>query len=175
MIVPSNIGDVQNDNINLVLTAWNGDFHWHPKIISLRVQRQSYNVGIMQLSTVDSANAGSLLPVNVVLKNTGYNHLNDVYVTVSVPALGFQRTAYFGDLTNPTSNNDTTSGTVYIQLPYNATPGTYTVQAEVRNSYLDTTATDTFLVNNEFQSNVIADNSQQTSELDRLLHTVWKL
>ncbi len=160
--VPSNIGDIQSDNLNLVLTVWNGNFQ-NQKITTLRDQRQSYNVGVMSLSTLDSANAGSLLPVNVVLKNTGYNQLSDLYVTVSIPALGLQRTAYFGDLTNPTSNNDTTSGTVYIQLPYNATQGTYTVQAEVRNSYLDATASDTFLVNNEFQSNVIADNSQQTS------------
>lgn len=163
LTVPSDIGNVQNDNINLVLTAWNGDFQSAQKVISLGEQRQSYNVGIMQLSTVDSANAGSLLPVNVVLKNTGYSDLSDVYVIVSVPALGLQRTAYFGDLTNPSTNNDTTSGTVYVQLPYNATPGTYTVQVEVRNSYLDTIATDTFNINNEFQSNVIADNSQQTS------------
>jgi preprotein translocase subunit SecG len=163
LTVPSNIGDVQNDSISLVLTAWNGDFQSAQSIIHLGIQRQSYNVGVMQLSTVDSANAGSLLPVNVVLKNIGYNDLSDVYVTVSVPSLGLQRTAYFGDLTNPTTNNDTTSGTIYIQLPYSATPGTYTVQAEIRNSYLDTTATDTFVINNEFQSNVIADNSQQTS------------
>jgi len=160
--VPSNIGDIQSDNLNLVLTVWNGNFQ-SQKTIVLRDQRQSYNVGIMSLNTVDSANAGSLLPVNVVLKNTGYNDLSDVYVTVSVPALGLQRTAYFGDLTNPSSNNDTTSGTVYIQLPYNATPGTYTVQAEIRNSYLDIAAADTFNINNDFQSNVIADNSQQTS------------
>jgi preprotein translocase subunit SecG len=160
--VPSNIGDIQSDNLNLVLTVWNGNFQ-SQKTIVLRDQRQSYNVGIMSLNTVDSANAGSLLPVNVVLKNTGYNDLSDVYVTVSVPALGLQRTAYFGDLTNPSSNNDTTSGTIYVQLPYNATPGAYTVQAEVRNSYLDTTAADTFNINNDFQSNVIADNSQQTS------------
>jgi len=160
--VPSNIGDIQSDNLNLVLTVWNGNFQ-SQKTIVLRDQRQSYNVVIMSLNTVDSANAGSLLPVNVVLKNTGYNDLSDVYVTVSVPALGLQRTAYFGDLTNPSSNNDTTSGTVYIQLPYNATPGTYTVQAEIRNSYLDIAAADTFNINNDFQSNVIADNSQQTS------------
>ena len=160
--VPSNIGDIQSDNLNLVLTVWNGNFQ-SQKTIVLRDQRQSYNVGIMSLNTVDSANAGSLLPVNVVLKNTGYNDLSDVYVTVSVPALGLQRTAYFCDLTNPSSNNDTTSGTVYIQLPYNATPGTYTVQAEIRNSYLDIAAADTFNINNDFQSNVIADNSQQTS------------
>jgi hypothetical protein len=165
LVAPSDIGDVQNSSINLVLTAWNGDFQSPQKIISLGEQRQSYNVGIMQLSTVDSANAGSLLPVNVVLKNTGYSDLSDVYVTVSVPALGLQRTAYFGDLTNPSSNNDTTGGTIYVQLPYNATPGTYTVQAEVRSSYLDTIATDTFVINNEFQSNVIADNSQQTSNI----------
>jgi preprotein translocase subunit SecG len=164
LAVPSNIGYIQSDNLNLVITVWNGNFQ-NQKTVTLREQRQSYNVGVMSLSTVDTANAGSLLPVNVVLKNIGYNELSDLYVTVSVPALGLQRTAYFGDLTNPTNNNinDTTSGTVYLQLPSNATPGTYTVQAEIRNSYLDTIATSTFNINNEFQSNVIADNSQQTS------------
>ena len=123
----------------------------------------------MSLNTVDSANAGSLLPVNVVLKNTGYDDLSDVYVTVSVPALGLQRTAYFGDLTNASSDNGTTSGTIYIQLPYNASQGTYTVQARSQNSYLNTIATDTFVINNEFQSNVIADNSEQTSNIGQIV------
>ncbi len=164
LTVPSNIDGI-NDNLPLVITIWNGDGNLvTPVQILLYEQRQSYNVGVMSLNTVDSANAGTLLPVNVVLKNTGYNKLNDVYVTVSIPALGLQRTAYFGDIQNPTnSNNDTATGTIYLQLPYNASPGTYTVQAEVRNSYIDLTSSDAFVINNDFQNNVIADNLQQTS------------
>lgn len=165
--VPTDIGNVQSNSINLLVTIWNGDASvtQQQQTITLVEQRQSYNVGVMSLNTVDSANAGSLLPVNVVLKNTGYNDLSDVYVTVSVPALGLQRTAYFGDLANASNNNATASGTIYIQLPYSAAPGTYTVQAQVQNGYLNTIATDTFVISNEFQSNVIADNSQQTSNI----------
>jgi len=120
--VPADIGSVQSTNVPLVLTVWSASGDLNQTTITLRDQRQSYNVGVMSLNTVDNANAGALLPVDVVLKNTGYSQLNDLYVTVSIPALNVQRTVYFGDINDPTNSNDTKTGTVYLQLPYNASP-----------------------------------------------------
>ena len=165
IVAPSDIGDAQSLFLPLVVTVWNGDSSVTQAqyTVQLRDQRQSYNANVMSLSTVSTANAGDLLPVSVVLKNTGYDNLNDVYVIVSIPALNVQRSAYFGDLSNPVNSNDTVSGTVYLQLPSNATAGTYIVQAEVVNNYLDATTTTTFLLNNDFQNNVIADTTNQNT------------
>ncbi len=164
--VPTDMADVQSNNIHLVLNVWNGDASVSEttQTITLRQQRQSYNVQVMSLSTVSSVKAGDLLPVSVVLKNIGYDQLNDVYVTVSLPALNIQRTAYFGDIANALGN-DTESGTVYLQMPYNVTPGAYTVQAEVKNSNLVATSVGTVTVTNDFQSNVVASQSKVTSKV----------
>ena len=77
--IPSNNGDVQSNNLPLVVTIWNGDSSVTEtqQTVYLREQRQSYNVEVMSLNTVSNANAGDLVPVNIVLENTGYNELND--------------------------------------------------------------------------------------------------
>jgi hypothetical protein len=158
--VPTDMADVQSDNLNLVLNVWNGDTSVSEttQTITLRQQRQTYNVQVMSLNTVSSVKAGELLPVDVVLKNTGYNQLNDLYVTVSVPALGLERTAYFGDI-KTASDNDTVTGRIFLQVPYNATAGNYAIKAEVRNSNLVATSATSVSVENQFQSNVVAQDS----------------
>lgn len=166
--VPSDMIDVKSDDINLVINMWNKDFsQTTPRVIHLRQQRQTYNIQFMSLSTVSSVNAGNLLPVDVVLKNIGYNRLNDLSVVVSIPALNIQRTAYFGDLAIA-GNNDTISGRVFLQVPYNASTGSYTVQAEVRNTDLVETAVRSVTINNEFQSNVVVSNSEMNSKLGQI-------
>jgi len=165
--VPTSMADTQSDNINLVLDMWNGDFSQQEEVIPLRQQRQTYGVQVMSLSTPSSAKAGDSLPVSVVLKNTGYNNLSDMYVTVSIPALNLQKTAYFGDLANAVQNNDTVSGTVYLQLPsYNVSAGTYTVQADAKYAgSFETTAVSTVAITNQFQSNVVAGTSQASANV----------
>ncbi len=167
LTVPSDMADTQSDNINLVLNMWNGNFSQTEQVIPLRQQRQTYNVQVMSLSAPSSVKAGDSLPVSVVLKNTGYNNLNDLYVTVSIPALNVQKTAYFGDIANAVDNNDTVSGTVYLQLPtYNVSAGTYTVQADAKYAgSFETTAVTTVAVTNQFQSNVVAGSSQATANV----------
>lgn len=165
--VPQNIGDISSTNLNLVVTVWNGDSSVSQSqyIIPLREQRQSYNVGMMSLNTESSANAGDLVPVNVVLQNTGYNNLSNLYVIVSIPALNIQRTAYFGDLQNSANGNDTASGTIYLPIPYTVAPGAYSIQAEVKNSYIDLTSATTLSISNQFQSNLVADNYSLSSNV----------
>ncbi len=164
--IPSNIGDTTNNTINMVITVWNGDtaVSQTVKTITLSEQRPSYNAQVMSLNTLNSVNAGQLLPVSVVLQNAGYNELNNMYVIASIPSLGVSKAAYFGDIMNPTSSssNDTVSGTIYLQVPYSAAPGTYTVQVEAKNNNFDTLAYTSVDVNNDFQSNVVASNPSQT-------------
>lgn len=164
--VPSDIGDVQSGNINLLLTLWNGDssISQTTQTVQLREQRQTYNVQIMSLNTVDTVNAGDLFPVDVVLQNVGYNNLSDMYVIASIPALGISKTAFFGDI-QTAGGNDTATGRIFLQMPFNAAPGTYTLQVEVKNSNLDLTTTTNVPVANDFQSNVIASNSSLTANI----------
>jgi preprotein translocase subunit SecG len=163
--VPYELQDAQSGNLNLVVKMWNGDFSGNIKEISLRVQRPSYNAEIMSLSTVDSATAGQLVPVDVVIKNTGYNQLNDLYVTLKVPELGLQRTAYFGDLVaiGNTDNPDTASGRIFLQIPSNAKSGTYTIEVQVENGDFSQISTTPLTITNDFESNVIASNSELTA------------
>ena len=66
---------------------------------------------------------------------------------------------------NAIGNKDTISGTVYLQVPYSATAGTYAVQADIKNSNFAGTATTTVLVTNQFQNNVVVSNSQITTNV----------
>jgi len=163
--VPYELQDAQSGNLHLVVKMWNGAFSGNTYDTILRVQRPAYNAEIMSLSTVDSANAGQLVPVDVVIKNTGYNQLNDLYVTLKVPELGLQRTAYFGDLVaiENKDNPDTTSGRIFLQIPSNAKSGTYTIEVRVKNGDFSQTSTTSLIVKNDFESNVIASNSQLTA------------
>ena len=161
LTVPTDMTDTKSDSINLVLNMWNENFSQQQEIISLRQQRQTYNVQIMSLSSVNSIKAGNILPVDIVLKNTGYNPLNDLYVTISIPALNIKRTAYFGDL-QTASSNDTISGRIYLPVPYTAPAGTYTIQAEIKNHNLAETSITTVSITNQFKNNVIVDNPQAT-------------
>ena len=164
--IPSNIGDQPSNTINMVITVWNGDSSVEQTIqtITLNEQRPSYNAQVMSLNTLNSVNAGQLLPVNVVLQNVGYNELNNMYVIANIPSLGVSKSAYFGDIMNPTSSssNDTVSGTIYLQVPYSAAPGTYTIQVEAKNNNFDTLAYTSVNVKNDFQSNVVASSPSQT-------------
>jgi hypothetical protein len=165
--VPYELQDEKSDDLHLVIEAWNGGFS--KETIGntlLRVQRQSYNVEIMSLSTVDNANAGELVSFDIVVKNTGYNQLDDLYVTLKVPALNLEKTAYFGDLVAIEEDKDypdTAAGRIFLQIPYSAKPGTYAVEVELRNGDFLETRTVSMSITNDFESNVIASNFELTA------------
>ena len=118
-----------------------GDSIWETYL--LNVQRPSYDFAVKSVITSNTVNAGQSMPVEVVLKNIGYNDASDVYVTVSIPELNIQKSAYFGDIVtgeNEDSDNDNTaSGKLYLEVPYTAKTGLYTLVVEVEND--ETTST----------------------------------
>lgn len=144
--IPHNLKDELSEDATLEIKIYNKDDKTELEDIELRVQRESFNADVMSISTTQSADAGKLFPVDVVLKNKGYNDLEDLYVTVKIPELDVERTSYFGDLVaiendNDDDDTDTVSGRIYLQIPDNAKPGTYTLEVEVENE--DTTAVET--------------------------------
>lgn len=131
----------------------------------LRVQRESYNADIKSVSVPQSVDAGDLFPVDIVLKNVGYNDLDDLYVTASIPALGLERTAFFGDIvalecddnSDAVDNygvdisrkcneddEDTVLGRIFLELPWDAEAGVYALEVSVEND--DTTSSKTVQV-----------------------------
>ncbi|MDD5699877.1 MAG: hypothetical protein PHH00_01640 [Candidatus Nanoarchaeia archaeon] len=164
--VPYELKDKVSDDFRLVIKIWNGEFSGSTEY-SLRVQRQSYSVKIMSLSTVGNANAGQIIPVDIVLKNTGYNQLDDLYAKLSVPALNLDRTVYFGDLVaiegDDDDDTDTVSGRVFLEIPFNAKSGEYVLEVEIKNGDFEEKVARTIFIANSFESNLVASNLKLTA------------
>lgn len=163
--VPFDLQNSLSDFATLTVKI-SGDGYRTETTYDIRVQRQSYSAVIQSVNTPQSVNAGQLFPVNFVLQNQGYNNLEDLYVTASIPALGIEQTSYVGDLVSVECNKDATaqsnygvnitrncnqnsidtaSGTVFLQLPWDIKTGTYALEFDVKNG--DTTASQTAQVN----------------------------
>lgn len=111
------------------------------KEYSVRMQRETYDLEILSVDYNSQVSAGDVLPVVVVVKNTGYERADDNYVVVSIPELGVSSRGYAGDLV-PTENcdddcddeEDSVLKTVYLQIPANAVSGVYDLEIKVSNS-----------------------------------------
>lgn len=110
---------------------------------SLNMQRVSYSVDFLQADLPYKANAGEIIAVDVVLKNTGSRDSEDTFVTVSIPELGVSKNAYFGDIYSQDNvddsdyadndNEDARERRVYITLPADAKSGDYQVLVKASN------------------------------------------
>lgn len=135
--------DEEDPSTEMTLRLKIGDDSWVEYPIN--VQRPSYDFAVKSVITSNTIIAGQSMPVEVVLKNTGYNNADDVYVTVSIPELNIEKSAYFGDIVtgeNEDKDEDeynTASGKLNLEVPYTAKTGVYTLVVEVEND--ETTST----------------------------------
>ncbi len=167
--VPYELKDQVSDDVTLTIKIWNGEYKTEEEIV-LRVQRPSYSADIMSISVSQTAEAGETLPINIVLKNIGYNDLDDMYVTVKIPSLGIERTSYFGDLVAVEycedddnychdDDTDTTSGRFYLQIPYDVKSGIYTIEVDASNGDLIMSESAQIVIQNDFSTgNVIVSS-----------------
>ena len=109
------------------------------KIYTVSVQRESYILEILSVDYSSEVLAGEIFPVSVVVKNIGYNRMDDTYVTVSIPALGISARSYVGDL-DPVEDyvindheEDAMSKTVYLKIPSGSEPSVYELEVKVYN------------------------------------------
>lgn len=164
--VPYELQDEVSDNLELKLRLWNGDFETTESTM-LRVQRQSYNIDIKSINTEDKIRAGNVFPVDIVIKNTGYNNLDDLYVTAKIPELSIVKKAYVGDLSsieNKTiDEEDTTRARMFLRVPYSVSSGTYELQVKISNSDLTVNKVEQVTVENEFPENMIVESSEKTA------------
>ncbi|MFA5070767.1 MAG: hypothetical protein WC511_00155 [Candidatus Pacearchaeota archaeon] len=123
----------------------------------VQVLRPSYEVAIKSITASNIVEAGETMSVNVVLRNTGYNDVEDVFVTISVPELGITKSVYFGDIVNaeyeaenPEDDDatDTVVGTISLNVPYSAKSGVYTLQVDAETDDSKNTATREITINN---------------------------
>ena len=170
LTVPYALEDQPSDDVHLEIKLWNGNFKTEDSNISLRIQKPSYKADIMSISTSQKVSAGDLFPVEVVLKNTGYDRLNDVYVTVSIPALNVEKSSYFRDIATTLENSDSNDyirGKFYLRIPYDAVEGIYTIEAKAENNDLTTSATQKIVVNNDFPKDVVVKNLKATAKVNQ--------
>ncbi len=122
----------------------------------LNVQRDSYDLAIKLVNVNGSIfpvsspiYAGEKLPVDVVIKNVGYNELDEVYVTAYIEELPNIRSSdYLGDLVTrhyleEDDDNDgitTVSGRLNLAIPYDVKEGSYTLVVTARNDETESTA-----------------------------------
>lgn len=118
------------------------------EVYTVKMQRESYDVEILSVDYGEFS-AGEVVPVTVVLKNTGFQRANDNYVVVSVPELGVSSRGYAGDLV-PTETcdedddnycedeEDSTQKTVYLKMPSNVPEGVYELEITAYNKDSET-------------------------------------
>lgn len=159
--IPADLStDLTDNSLTLSLKISNSDYDTEISNIPLILQRNSYDASIKSVLVDSTVAAGQVFPVDVVLKNTGFNDLTDMYVTVSIPELNIQQSAYFGDLValkneNCDSNScdtNTVSGRLYINLPYSVQAGSYTLQVKASNDQTSQTVTQPLTVTNGVSS-----------------------
>jgi len=138
-------------------------------VYTVSLQRESHTLEILSVDSDTSVSAGETVPVTVVVKNTGYNQEDDVYVTVSIPSLGVSQRAYIGDLSpveccedGCESDEDSESKTVYVKVPADAETGVYDLRVKAYSDDAETTETDSIRVSGGVNSNFFAAMTSKT-------------
>ncbi len=170
--VPFELKDDLSDSLMLNLELDGKDHKTQIDDIEVGVQRPSYNPEVKSVTVDQSVRAGSTFPVDIVLKNMGYNDLDDIYVTVTVAELGLSKSTYFGDLVpietcddDDCDKEDTVAGRLYLSVPYDAAAGTYTLNVRVQaDSGVDMTGETSLVVSNDFAETVIVSSTSKTVE-----------
>jgi len=173
--VPFELKDEVSDDLELEIRIGNGDdeSNYENNEFVLNVQRPSFNPELKLVSAPQNVDAGETFPVDIVLKNMGYNELDDVYVTVAISELnGVSRTLYSGDLaqldeapycdSDDDDCDDTVYGQVYLTVPYDVDAGVYTLEVTVENDDVVLKASKALGINNEFSGNVVVVSSSKS-------------
>jgi len=105
---------------------------------SIRMQRETYDLSFLSIDADKQVVAGSVLALDVVIKNNGNDRLDDTYVRASIPELGISQRVYFGDIASDSDEDydeirDSLNKRVYLAIPADAVSGIYNVEIEAYN------------------------------------------
>ncbi|MFA4960098.1 MAG: hypothetical protein WC548_00350 [Candidatus Pacearchaeota archaeon] len=133
------------------------------RMYSIVMQRESYEVEILAVDYNSRVAGNEVVPVSVVVKNSGFNRLDDVFVLVSIPELGIMSRGYLGDLIpvedysdDYEDEEDSVSKTVYFRAPENVKSGIYEMEIIVYNDDFETSVKRLISVGEDGVVNVIA-------------------
>ncbi len=124
---------------------------------NLTIQRESYNIEVLDVDVSRTVQAGGILTAQIVLKNIGYEELEDVFVSVKMPELGLERKGYFYDLTpvddeDGCCKEDSRMRTVSLAIPSNALTGSYTLEVTAKNKDAESKVTKTIYVSGKSET-----------------------
>ena len=141
---------------------------------TLKAQRQSHNLDLLLVDFDSVAKVDSTLPVSVVVKNLGRHEEDDTFVTVSIPALGISKTAFFEDL-NPTDvcdddgncdKSDSRERRIFVTIPNGVKPGIYDVKVTAVSDDAETTVIRPLsIVGTSVEGQVLANPAGKTFSL----------
>jgi hypothetical protein len=106
-------------------------------------------VQVLDVDVSRSVEAGGVLTATIVLKNIGYEELEDVFVSVKMPELGLEKKGYFFDLTAEDTDDykqDSGERTVKLNMPVNVLTGSYTLEVTAYNKDSEDKVTKTIFV-----------------------------
>ncbi len=179
--VPFDLRDKLSGYVDLNIRI-SGTGYRNEENFQLRVQRESYRVDVMSVEVPQTVKAGELFPVDIVLKNLGYNDLSDLFVTAKISALNVERTSFFGNLIAIECDDDasavdnyginisrkcienkadTISGRIFLSTPYNVKPGIYALEVKVSSEDTVSSQTVQVVISNQFsEGNFIVSGNQ---------------
>ena len=110
----------------------------------ITVQRTDDQLEIQKVLKTSTVEAGKTLLVTAVVKNTGSDRLDDVYVRMSIPELGLTTEERAGDLVavDDGDKEDTESVVLSLKIPSSATQGAYSLEIKAYNDDAETTKKD---------------------------------
>ena len=168
MTIPSELKDEKNDTLKLTVKVDGNDIEVEEEYL-LTVLRPTYDAEVKSVTVPTSITAGDTFPVEVVLKNMGYNDLDDLYVSARISGLNVaQGPKWFGDLVcfdncdEDCDEEDTVVGKLYLDVPYTAEAGVYSLEIIVENDDTETRVVKEIMISNDFSDNVIVTNTAKT-------------
>jgi hypothetical protein len=138
---------------------------------TIQAQRESHDLDLVLVEFDSVAKVDSILPVSVVVKNTGRHEEDDTFVTVSIPALGISKTTFFEDLfpidvcddEGDCDRNDARERRVFVSIPAGVAPGLYDVKVTARSDDAETTVIRPLsIVGTPVEGTVLANPTSQT-------------
>ena len=161
--VPSDVDPEEDLTLYVRIESDSGD---REDSYTVTIERESYKADFLLVEVDNVVQAGSSIPVDIVVKNLGRHELEDLIVSVSMPELGVSKKAYFGDLT-PLDNKDeegsededavdTLDKKMYIEIPADSKAGVYELIVEAFNSDVrEAVKTNIAVAGTEVASNVL--------------------
>lgn len=135
--LPSDVDELSEDYTLKVELTHSGSNAFEEYTVSM--QRESYTFEVLSVDYNSRVEAGDVFPVSVVVKNTGYNRMDDTYVVVSIPALGVSARGYVGDLVSTDMDEDyddkedSMNKIVTLMIPADVATGVYEMEVVVYN------------------------------------------